>query len=86
MNWIKKIFGIGKKEETEETITEKQDNIPEQDASLSSIPARDSGKICDYCGFSIYDNQKSISKFGKNYHVKPCWRELLKGGKKELFK
>ena len=49
------------------------------------IYTKNSFKICDYCGHEIFGQQKYVSKGGKIYHVKPCWRTLQKKAKKEAF-
>ena len=41
--------------------------------------------VCDFCGFEIFGEQKTIIKAGKRYHVKPCWRSLQKMAKKQAF-
>ena len=76
MNWIKKLF---RKKQEEEILEQPKIEEPEE------INLTETDKVCDYCGFPIYGEQKSISKFKKHYHVKPCWRKLLKAGKQELF-
>ncbi len=74
MNWIKKLW---KKRETlnYEEILKKDEEIY----------TKNSFKICDYCGHEIFGQQKYVSKGGKIYHVKPCWRTLQKKAKKEAF-
>ena len=40
--------------------------------------------ICDYCGISIFNNQKKKTFNGKKYHLL-CSRKLFKEGKKLVF-
>lgn len=75
MKWLKSIFkkDDAKKVEEEPTKIETPEEIP-------------TGKnVCDACKMTIFNEQKSVSKGGKRYHVKPCWRNLQKMAKKEAF-
>jgi hypothetical protein len=75
LNTIKNLF---KKEEViAEPIVEEQ---PKEEVITSE---KATGEICSHCGLSISGEQRAIHKFGKVYHLKPCWRELFKQGKKE---
>ena len=73
MKWIKNIFK--KKDQPIETIPEaKPEHIVTDDRN-----------VCDFCGFEIFGEQKTVSKAGKRYHLKPCWRVIQKMAKKEAF-
>ena len=75
MGWIKNIFSkeSNKKVDNEEIQVEKPEEIPVSE------------NICDACKLPIFGEQKSVSKGGKRYHIKPCWRNLQKIAKKEAF-
>ena len=75
MKWLKNLF---KKQEKEEKVETKQEYIEETISSSEE-------KICDYCNLPIHGEQKSITKFKKHYHVKPCWRNLQKDVKRGAF-
>lgn len=73
MKWIKNIFKKEKKEEETPEVENKE-----------TVEVK-TGIICDACECEIFGEQKSVSKGGKRYHVKPCWRNLQKMAKNEAF-
>ena len=40
------------------------------------------GPVCHHCGMGIYGEQKVKSYGGKKFHLKPCWREIIKQSRK----
>ena len=74
MGWLKKLFSDKSDSNYQETLKKNEEHITTQERN-----------ICDFCGFEIYGEQKTVSKAGKIYHVKPCWRKLQKMAKKEAF-
>lgn len=74
MGWMKKLFKPKKKVELKKKEEPKEEHIITDDRG-----------VCDYCGFEIFGEQKSIRKAGKTYHNKPCWRNLQKMAKREAF-
>ena len=73
MKWINRLFKRKKKE------------IYPVDEEEKKYKELYSEEICDACKSYIFSGQKSITKAGKRYHVKPCWRKLQKMAKKEAF-
>lgn len=97
MGFFKRLFGFEKEEEKKDEKECDNQQMESCDGntqvglldSSSSVPSVDTpnkdNEVCDHCGFEITSQQRSIHKFGKTYHVKPCWREVYKGAKKEMF-
>ena len=77
MNWLKKIFN--KKD------VEKDKEIIPQENKIEEPIIHSREQICDACKMGISGEQKSVTKAGKKYHVKPCWRNLQKMAKTEAF-
>jgi len=70
------LFGIfKKKKELVETPIEDK-IIFEKDVGDNSV--------CNYCGITIFDNQKKRTFNGKKYHLL-CHRRLFKKGKNIVF-
>jgi len=74
MGWFKKLFSNDSDSNYQETLKEDEKYITTEDR-----------KVCDFCGYEIFGEQKTIHKGGKIYHVKPCWRTIQKMAKKEAF-
>ena len=41
--------------------------------------------ICSSCDLPITSSQKIKTLDGKKFHVKPCFRQIMKQGRKEAF-
>lgn len=74
MGWLKKLFSDKGDSNYQETLKKDEEHIMTQDR-----------RICDFCGFEIFGEQKTVRKAGKIYHTKPCWRKLQKMAKKQAF-
>jgi hypothetical protein len=94
MNFIKKLFGLKEKDNTQlETsggpdVGQRQVNkIPDNEQLPESQRVYPTGEeeTCDVCQMPIYGEQKVVHKFGKAYHSKPCFRQLMKEAKKHAF-
>ena len=71
---------LGKKETRQEQVQNKEEvTTPKQEVVTSSPPIE--GEKCDVCGMAIYGEQRVVHKFGKAYHLKPCWRSKMKEAK-----
>lgn len=60
-------------------------NKKEQEEKVEEHIVTEDRDTCDFCGFEIFGEQKTIKKAGKQYHIKPCWRSLQKMAKKQAF-
>jgi hypothetical protein len=81
MGFLKRLFGLEKKEEIQEIIPD-----PILTEAIKAEPQLNgSEEICDACGRAIWGEQQPIHKFGKVYHNKPCWRNKQKEAKRLGF-
>ena len=83
MGFLKKLFGLEKENKiSPDFIGDKEDEM-----KIGTIcPETTSEIMCEHCHLPIWGNQKIKTFQNKKYHVKPCWRDLQKIAKKELFK
>lgn len=95
MNFLKKLFGFKAKEEQKDNIQQVVTESSNGSAGLNfskpitSFPVLNppvDTELCEACGFEITNEQRVVHKFGKAYHLKPCWRKLIKDAKENLFK
>jgi len=59
----------------------KEEIIPEVKEIIEETPT---GLICEMCKESIFGEQKIKTFAGKKYHLKPCFRNLMKQGKLQM--
>ena len=59
--------------------------LKKDDIQVEEQIVNDCNPICDYCGRSIFGEQKVKSFGGKKYHLRPCWRELQKQSYKKVY-
>ena len=70
MGFFKNLFQ--KKEIVEEVVKEEPAYIPSVESEIK----------CHSCGMSIFGEQKVKTFGGHKYHLKPCYRQLLKDAMK----
>ena len=63
------IFNIFKKKEKEEVV---------------EIQEEATGLICQACNEAIFGEQKIKTFNGKKFHLKPCFRNLMKQGRLQM--
>jgi hypothetical protein len=74
MGFLSNLFK--KKEVVEET-----EEVEEVVEEPSYKPSSEDFIVCAYCDQEIFGDQRVKSWGGKKYHLKPCWRNLLKNAK-----
>jgi len=72
MGFLKNLF---KKKEVLESESKKQE----------LITIRDGYPVCEKCGLTIGKEQKIKTFNGKKFHLKPCWRNVMKEAKQTAF-
>jgi hypothetical protein len=74
---LKNIFK--KKEEKEFESLEEEANKVKEELVKEEYP------ICAKCNMTIFPEQRVKTFDNKKFHLKPCFRELMKEAKKEAF-
>ena len=70
MRFFSKLFG------------EKEELVEEEVVEVVKL----TGHTCDICKMSIQEGQKIKTFDNKKYHLKPCWRNLIKEQKKAAYR
>lgn len=80
MKFIDKIKSWFKKEE----IQEFQEEVKQEVQEAVEEP-KEGDPICHLCNLPITSSQKLKTLDGKKFHIKPCFRQIMKQGRKEAF-